>query len=139
VGDTTAIETKEGLVFLAVLVDLCTRAIVGWALGEANDTELCALALRQALSRGFRKGFVHHTDRGSTYTSQDYRQMVEAAGGRRSMSRGQPHVADRFVQTASSRSGDVLGRSDSSDAQLAAGEISGVVAEVLEPNPWAAR
>lgn len=87
VGDTTAIETRQGWLYLAVLVDLCTRAIVGWSMSENNDTRLVAQAFRLAMRRGFRRGFIHHTDRGSTYASDDYRQLVERAGGRRSMSR----------------------------------------------------
>lgn len=87
VGDTTAIETRQGWLYLAILLDLCTRAIVGWAMGETNDTALVTRALKMALPRGFRRGFIHHTDRGCTYASADYRTLVEDAGGRRSMSR----------------------------------------------------
>ncbi len=87
VGDTTAIETKEGWLFLAVLLDLCTRAIVGWAMSEHNDTALVLRAFRMGVKRNFRTGFIHHTDRGSTYASKDYREAVESRGGVRSMSR----------------------------------------------------
>ena len=85
--DTTAIETRQGWLYLAVLVDLCTRAIVGWAMSENNDALLVARAFQLAVRRGFRRGFVHHTDRGSTYASKEYRELVERSGGRRSMSR----------------------------------------------------
>src|SRR3954451_661701 len=64
VGDTTAIATQEGWLFLAVLVDLCTRAIVGWALGDNNDTVLITKAFRMAIAKGYKRGFIHHTDRG---------------------------------------------------------------------------
>lgn len=87
VGDTTAIETREGWLYLAVLVDLCTRMIIGWAMSETNDTALVSTAFRMAVRRGFRRGFIHHTDRGCTYAAKDYRDLVEATGGRRSMSR----------------------------------------------------
>ena len=87
VGDTTAIETRQGWLYLAILIDLCTRAIVGWAMGDTNDTELVTRAFRMALPRGFPRGFVHHSDRGCTYASADYRKLVDDAGGRRSMSR----------------------------------------------------
>ena len=86
VGDTTAIETKEGWLYLAVMLDLCTRAVVGWSVSETNDTALISAAFKGALKHGFRRGFIHHTDRGSTYASRAYRVIVEAAGGRRSMS-----------------------------------------------------
>jgi putative transposase len=56
-------------------------------MGESNDTALVTRAFRLAMRRGFRRGFIHHTDRGSTYASKDYRDLVEAAGGQRSMSR----------------------------------------------------
>jgi putative transposase len=87
VGDTTAVETKEGWLYLAVLLDLCTRAIVGWAMSESNDTNLVAGAFRMAVRRGVRRGFIHHTDRGSTYAAMGYRKLIEKEGGRRSMSR----------------------------------------------------
>jgi putative transposase len=87
VGDTTAIQTKQGWLFLAVQLDLCTRAIVGWAMSENNDTALVLRAFRKAARRNFRPGFIHHTDRGCTYASEAYRKAVERVGGRRSMSR----------------------------------------------------
>jgi putative transposase len=87
VGDTTAVATQEGWLYLAVLLDLASRAIVGWAFSEHNDAELVCRALRMAVARGFRKGFIHHSDRGSTYASAEYRRLLKAAGGRCSMSR----------------------------------------------------
>ena len=56
-------------------------------MSEHNDTNLVSGAFRMAVRRGFRRGFVHHTDRGSTYAAKDYRELVENAGERRSMSR----------------------------------------------------
>jgi transposase InsO family protein len=87
VGDTTAIETKEGWLFLAILLDLCTRAIVGWSMSESNDTALVSSAFVMAVAKGVQPDFIHHTDRGSTYAAKDYRDLVENAGARRSMSR----------------------------------------------------
>ena len=87
VGDTTAIETRQGFLYLALLTDLCTRAIVGWAMSERNDTNLVLEAFRMARKRGFTKGFIHHSDRGSTYACVDYRKAVERSGGVMSMSR----------------------------------------------------
>lgn len=87
VGDTTAVATNGGWLYLAVMMDLCTRAIVGWAMSDTNDTALVLSAFRMAVRRGFRPGFIHHTDRGCTYASEAYRKAVEATGGRRSMSR----------------------------------------------------
>jgi transposase InsO family protein len=87
VGDTTAIETRQGFLYLALLTDLCTRGIVGWAMSERNDTSLVLEAFRMARKRGFTKGFIHHSDRGSTYACGDYRKAVEQSGGVMSMSR----------------------------------------------------
>jgi transposase InsO family protein len=81
VGDTTAIETRQGFLYLALLTDLCTRAIVGWSMSERNDTTLVLEAFRMAQKRGFPKGFIHHSDRGSTYTCSDYRKAVKQSGG----------------------------------------------------------
>jgi transposase InsO family protein len=87
VGDTTAIETRQGFLYLALLTDLCTRGIVGWAMSERNDTSLVLEAFRMARKRGFTKGFIQHSDRGSTYACVDYREAVERSGGVMSMSR----------------------------------------------------
>jgi len=87
VGDMMAIETSEGWFYLAVLVDLCTRMFVGWAMNKTSDTALVSSAFRMAMRRGFHRGFIHHTDRGCAYAAKDYRDLVEAAGGLRSMSR----------------------------------------------------
>lgn len=87
VGDTTAIETRQGFLYLALLTDLCTRAIVGWSMSERNDTTLVLEAFRMARKRGFGRGFIHHSDRGSTYACADYRKAVEGSGGVLSMSR----------------------------------------------------
>jgi len=78
VGDITYVWTLTGWAYLSLLVDLCTRRIVGWALGSSCDTELALRALTSAVER-YRPapGLIHHTDRGSTYTASDYRRAVE--------------------------------------------------------------
>jgi transposase InsO family protein len=87
VGDTTAIEARRGFLYLALLTDLCMRAVVGWSMSERNDKDHVLEALRMAQKRGFPRGFIHHSDRGSTYTCADYRKAVEQSGGALSMSR----------------------------------------------------
>ena len=87
VGDTTAIATKEGWLYLAILVDLGTRAIVGWSVGAKNGTELVSKTFCHAMRKPYPKVFVCHRDRGSTYAAWEYRKLVEGAGGRRSMGR----------------------------------------------------
>ncbi len=88
VTDVTAFKTQEGWVFLAAMIDLFARRVVGWALGAANDTELALAALEKAVFR--RKpgpGLVHHSDRGSPYASALYRAALERHQMRASMSR----------------------------------------------------
>ena len=88
VGDITFIWTLAGWAYLAILVDLCTRAIVGWAVSDRCDAALALRALDAAIAR--RKpppGLLHHTDRGSTYTAAAYRARTRAHGMLTSMSR----------------------------------------------------
>ncbi|HYX67482.1 MAG TPA: IS3 family transposase [Burkholderiales bacterium] len=88
VGDITYVWTLTGWAYLALLVDLCTRRIVGWALSTRCDTELALRALDAAVARHRPEpGLLHHTDRGSTYTSADYRERLKALGFVESMSR----------------------------------------------------
>jgi transposase InsO family protein len=88
VGDITYVPTGEGWLYLAVLLDLCSRRVVGWALDRTIDRSLTLRALAMALQR--RKPgseLLHHTDRGSQYAATDYQLELEAARIRCSMSR----------------------------------------------------
>lgn len=87
VGDITYVWTLEGWAYLAVLLDLCSRRVVGWSLRRTLSAELAVGALRRALCtrRGVR-GLVHHTDRGSQYASRAYRRVLDEHGLRQSMS-----------------------------------------------------
>jgi transposase InsO family protein len=90
VGDVTYIATDEGWAYLAVLLDVFSRRVVGWAISATNDTALALTALRRAVhGRGgvSLAGLVHHTDRGSPYASDDYRAALEHYGMVASMSR----------------------------------------------------
>lgn len=88
VGDVTYIWTALGWVYLAILVDLCTRRIVGWSTSTRCDTELVLRALKNAVVQHRpRRGLIHHTDRGSTYASHDYRDRLKELGMIASMSR----------------------------------------------------
>jgi putative transposase len=88
VGDVTYIPTGEGWLYLAVLLDLFSRRVVGWATSATNDRDLALQALDQALrTRRPKRGLVHHTDRGSPYASDDYRSALDAGGIIASMSR----------------------------------------------------
>ncbi|WP_233597565.1 MULTISPECIES: IS3 family transposase [Corallococcus] len=85
-GDITYVWTEEGWLYLAVLLDLFSRKVVGWAMGERIDRELVLSALDMALL-GRPAPALHHSDRGSQYASEDYRRLLEARGIECSMSR----------------------------------------------------
>ena len=88
VGDVTHVWTLEGWLYLAVMMDLCSRRVVGWATGTNNDRELAIGALRRAeTTRHPAAGLIHHTDRGSVYASLDYQAELERIGCEPSMSR----------------------------------------------------
>ena len=87
-GDVTFLRTPFGFVYLAVLIDLFSRYVVGWAVSAVNDTLLVQTALRAALQRRRPpRGLLHHSDQGSTYTSESYQQLLEVNGIVCSMSR----------------------------------------------------
>ena len=88
VTDVTCIWTGEGWLYLAALVDLFARRVVGWAASDANDTTLALDALNHALrEHNPGPGLVHHSDRGSPYTSEEYRRALIERGIIASMSR----------------------------------------------------
>jgi putative transposase len=88
VTDITYIWTAEGWLYLAVILDLCSRLAVGWAMSERITADLTLTALRMALARRRPpQGLLHHSDRGSQYASGDYRAALAAHGIVCSMSR----------------------------------------------------
>lgn len=88
VGDITYIWTAAGWSYLAVIVDLFSRRVVGWALDDNMRAELVTAALTMAQGhRRIAPGLVFHSDRGSQYASGDYRKALEGAGILSSMSR----------------------------------------------------
>lgn len=89
VADTTYLLSDEGWCYLATVMDLCTRRVVGWSVSRRNDTELVCTALQNAaLTRGeVRAGIVHHSDRGSTYASDRYQRLLARLKMHPSMSR----------------------------------------------------
>ena len=88
VTDITYIWTAEGWLYLATILDLFSRRVVGFAMREHVTRELALDALSQALgSRPETRDLVHHSDRGSQYASHDYRRALEQAGITCSMSR----------------------------------------------------
>ena len=88
VADVTAILTGEGWLYLAILLDLGSRRVVGWAMDTTPDRGLVGTALRRAINaRQPGRGLLHHSDRGSVYASGDYRAQLDAEGITVSMSR----------------------------------------------------
>jgi len=87
-ADITYIPTAEGWLYLAVILDLFTRKVIGWAMRDHMRAELTIAALTMAIQRRRpRAGLIHHSDRGSQYAAGDYRDILRAAAIIRSMSR----------------------------------------------------
>lgn len=104
VADITYIRIMTGFVYLAVILDLFSRKVVGWAISLRIDTELTIVALRMAIeTRRSPKGCIHHSDRGVQYASHEYVDALNAAGLQISMSRkGNPYDnawAESFMKT----------------------------------------
>jgi putative transposase len=87
-GDITYITTTDGWLYLAVLLDLYSPRVVGWAMSDRIDTELALAALRMAAaSRALEPKWIHYTDRDCRYGSDDYLAALSQLGARASMSR----------------------------------------------------
>jgi transposase InsO family protein len=87
-SDITYIPTDEGWLYLAGVLDVGTKAAVGWSMSESLERTIVIDALKMAYRRRKpRKGLIHHSDRGSQYASDDYRNLLKEYGMRMSMSR----------------------------------------------------
>jgi putative transposase len=87
-GDLTAIATRAGWVYLAVIRDLYSRRVIGWAMSPRPDQHVALTALQMAMThRRPRPGLIHHTDQGATYTSVAYQRQLVQTGLVASMSR----------------------------------------------------
>jgi putative transposase len=87
VGNITYIGTDEGWLYLAVVLDPCSRKVVGWSMSERMTAALACAALRMALFRRKRsRGVIMHTDRGRQYCSREHRALLDAHGLIASMS-----------------------------------------------------
>jgi len=115
VGDTTEFVIGEsGKLYLAAILDLFSRFIVGWALSAVNDRHLTIRALDMALKRRCPDaGLLHHSDQGGTYASEDYQRLLDARGITCSMSRrGNCYdnaVMESFFSTVKSELADRFG------------------------------
>ena len=118
IGDITYIATWEGWLYLAVLVDVYSRRVVGWAMADHLRAELATDALTMALQRRRpAAGLVHHTDRGCQYTAAAYQAMLAAHG----------------VTVSMSRAGDCL------DNAMAESFFATLQAELVDTRRWATR
>jgi transposase InsO family protein len=103
-SDITYVRLLHEFIYLAVIVDGCSRRCVGWALSRQLDASLTITALQQALEqRTVAPGLVHHSDRGVQYASQRYIELLKAHAIQISMSRrGNPYdnaLAESFIKT----------------------------------------
>ncbi len=101
VADITYIRLREEFVFLAVILDACSRRIIGWALDRTLEDQLTLVALEMALSqRSVPPGLVHHSDRGSQYASSDYtdcsKKTASTSACRARQTRGTTRPANRL-------------------------------------------
>jgi transposase InsO family protein len=81
VGDMTFVRTRAGWLYLAILLDLYSRKVVGWAMGDSPNEALTLGALNMAIEqRAPKPGLIHHTDQGVIYRSRGYRERMERAG-----------------------------------------------------------
>jgi putative transposase len=100
--DLTYVPTDEGWLYLAVVVDLCSRKVIGWCMADHLRSTLVEDALKMALAqRQPQAGLIHHSDRGVQYACESYRRLLAAHGMIASMSgAGDCHdnaVAERFM------------------------------------------
>lgn len=104
VGDITYIWTREGWLYLSTVIDLYSRRIVGWSVGKRITKELVINSLQQAYAlRKPKEGLVYHSDRGSQYASDDFKNLLKSIGAVQSMSRKgncwDNAVAESFFKT----------------------------------------
>ncbi len=121
VGDTTELLVAGGKMYLAAILDLFSRFVVGWALSAVNDRHLVIRAMEMAIRRRCPTGgLLHHSDQGSTYASEEHRKLLDANAITCSMSRkGNCYdnaVAESWFSTFKAEQGEIF----ESPAQLKA-------------------
>ena len=104
VADITYIRIMTGFVFLAVILDVFSRRVIGWAISKSIDRTLTLTALRMAIrQRQPHSGVIHHSDRGVQYACEDYVELLKEDGFQVSMSaKGDPYdnaYAESFMKT----------------------------------------
>jgi putative transposase len=115
VGDITEFRSQQGLLYLAFILDLCSRYIVGWSLADDKTTTLAITALARAVEkRDPPKGFIFHSDQGSQYGADMFQTVLRFHGGRQSMG----SVGDCFDNAVSESFVHTLKTECLNDAQL---------------------
>jgi putative transposase len=109
-ADITYVPTREGFLYLAFILDACTRRLVGWSMANHLRAELVSEALEMALwRRGSPSGVIHHSDQGSQYTALSFGQRLQEAGMFLSMGRVgsalDNAMAESFVSTLKAEMG----------------------------------
>src|SRR5690606_18116391 len=102
-SDITYIRISTGFVYLAVIIDIYSRRIVGYAIGKTLSPQLTLAALKMALANRKIGNLIHHSDQGVQYASTDYTNLLKEHGIRISMSaKGNPYdnaYAESFIKT----------------------------------------
>ncbi len=99
-ADITYVRIKTGFVFLAAILDLFSRRVIGWAISKKINTALCLEALKMAIdARTCERGCIHHSDRGVQYASGDYVNLLKEHGFEISMSRKGNCWDNAFVES----------------------------------------
>ncbi len=99
-GDMTYLKTGEGEIYMAVLLDLFTRRVIGWGFSKSHDTDLVEGALKMALSQEDKQpGCLFHSDQGTEYRSDSYRKTVEEADMVSSMSRPGTPTDNAYIES----------------------------------------
>lgn len=128
VGDISYLRTIEGWLFLAVLIDLFSRRVVGWSIHDSLETAVASRAFEIARNtRQLEPGLIHHTDRGVQYASGDYQKLLEGAEMIGSMSRKgdcwDNAVAESFFSSLKVEIGEVLeGGASTAEVRVAISE-----------------
>jgi len=131
VGDVTCVATREGWLYVAILLDLYSRKVVGWAMSNRINMALVRRALHRAIvTRRPPPGLIHHTDRGAIYTAEEYRKLLAAHGLAASMGRtgdcDDNAVAESFFSTVKNELTVEQHYASRRDAQTALFEYSAV-------------
>jgi putative transposase len=126
VADITYIPLKEkGFAYLALVLDLCSRRVVGWILAEHMTEALVHEALTHAIrDRQPKPGLIHHSDRGGQYAARDYRGVLRRAAIRQSMSRAANCYDNAFMESCFGTIKTELEMTEYPDSRQARGDIA---------------